>query len=152
VYLKLSKNSEKVYPVRNKQHQFLRDKLSQLNKKNSISNGVFWTKHSKMKMRQYRFSEKRVLRILRKPDRKEEGIAEGTIAAMQITGTKKHPTEAWTMYLILKKPPKQNKFATGQAKGIKIISAWRYPGRTPEGERPIIPEDTLEELENILKK
>ena len=101
---------------------------------------TFWTKHSKMKMRQYRFSEKRVLRILRRPDRQEEGIAPGTIAAMQITGTKKHPTEAWAMYLILKKP-----------KGIKIISAWRYPGRTPVGERPIIPEDTLEELEKILK-
>jgi len=42
---------------------------------------------------------------------------------MQITGTKKNPTEAWVMYVILKKP-----------KGKKIISAWRYPGRTPEGE------------------
>ena len=101
---------------------------------------IFWTKHSKKKLRQYQFSEKRVLRILRKPDRREEGIAPGTIAAMQVTGTKKHPTEAWMMYLILKKP-----------KGIKIISAWRYPGRTPDGERPVIPEDTLEELENILK-
>ena len=102
---------------------------------------IYWTKHSQMKMRQYRFSEKRVLRILRKPDRVEEGIAEGTIAAMQITGTKKHPTEAWVMYVILKKP-----------RGIKIISAWRYPGRTPLGERPIIPQDTLEELDKILKE
>jgi len=100
----------------------------------------FWTKHSLAKLRQYRFSEKRVLRILRKPDRKEEGIAPGTIAVMQITGTKLHPTEAWTMYLRLKKP-----------KGIKIISAWRYPGRTPKGQRPIIPEDTLDELEKMLK-
>jgi hypothetical protein len=98
----------------------------------------FWTKHSQKKMRQYRFSEKRVLKIFRKPDRKEEGIAEGTIAAMQITGTKKHPTEAWMMYVVLRKP-----------KGIKVISAWRYPGRTPKGERPIIPEDTLAELEKI---
>jgi hypothetical protein len=101
---------------------------------------IFWTKHSKMKMRQYRFSEKRVLKILRKPDRKEVGIAPGTIAAMQITGTRKHPTEAWMMYQILKRP-----------KGIKIISTWRYPGRTPVGERPIIPEDTLEELYKLLK-
>lgn len=107
---------------------------------------VFWTKHSKNKMRQYRFSEKRVLRILRKPDRIEEGIAPGTIAAMQITGTKKHPTEAWAMYQIVKSKIKNQK-----SKIIKIISAWRYPGRTPIGERPIIPEDTLEELENILK-
>ena len=101
---------------------------------------VFWTTHSKMKMRQYRFSEKRVLKIFRKPDRKEHGIAPGTIAVMQKTGTKKHPTEAWLMYVVLKKP-----------QGIKVISTWRYPGITPVGERPIIPEDTLEEIEKITK-
>jgi len=97
--------------------------------------GIFWTRHAKEKMRQYQLSEKRVLRILRKPDRKEEGIAPGTIAQMQITGTKKYPTEAWMMYQILKRP-----------KGIKIISAWRYPGRTPAGQRPIIPENILQDL------
>jgi len=102
---------------------------------------IVWTQHSKMKLKQYRFSEKRVLRIFRKPDRTEEGIAEGTIAVMQITGTKKHPTEAWTMYVVFKKPG-----------GITIVSAWRYPGRTPAGERPIIPEDTLEELNDLLKE
>jgi len=102
--------------------------------------GVYWTKHSKGKMQQYQLSEKRVLRILRKPDREEEGIAPGTIAAMQITGTKKHPTEVWTMYQIRK------------SKIVKIISAWRYPGRTPVGQRPTIPEDTLEELDNLLKE
>ena len=96
---------------------------------------IFWTKHSKRKMRQYRLSEKRVLRILRKSDRREEGIMPGAIAHMQITGTKKNPTEAWLMYLILKKP-----------KGVKIISAWRYPGRTPKGQRPLIPEDILQDL------
>ena len=104
------------------------------------SEKIFWTKHSKEKMRQYQFSEKRVLKILRKPDRKEVGIAPGTIANMQITGTKSHSTEAWMMYQIIKKP-----------KQIKIISAWRYPGRTPKGKRPIIPEDILEELDNIFK-
>ncbi len=102
---------------------------------------VIWTKHSQTKMRQYRFSGKRVLRIFRKPERIEEGIAPETIAAMQITGTKKHPTEAWVMYLVLKKP-----------KAIKIISAWRYPGRTPVGERPVIPEDTLEELDRLIRE
>jgi hypothetical protein len=101
---------------------------------------IAWTQHSKSKLRQYRFSEKRVLRIFRRPDRVEEGIAEGTVAAMQITGTKKHPTEAWIMYVILKRP-----------KGIKVISAWRYPGRTPAGERPVIPQDTLDELDRLLE-
>ena len=100
---------------------------------------IFWTQHSKNKLRQYRFSEKRVLGIFRKPNRIEEGIAPNTIAAMQITGTKKHPSEAWTMYVVLKRP-----------KGIKIISAWRYPGRTPINERPIIPEDILKELNLII--
>jgi len=101
---------------------------------------VIWTTHSRLKMRQYRFSEKRVLRILRHPASIEEGIAEGTFAAMEITGTKKHPTEAWMMYVVFKKP-----------KAIKIISAWRYPGRTPAGERPLIPQDTLEELYRLMK-
>jgi hypothetical protein len=115
--------------------------------KSAEDNGkIFWTRHSKEKMRQYRFSEKRVLRILRKPDRKEVGIAPGTIASMQVTGTKKHPTEAWMMYQIVKSNIKN------QRAKIRIISAWRYPGRTPKGKRPIIPEDTLEELDNILKE
>ena len=99
---------------------------------------INWTAHSKIKMRQYRFSEKRVLRILRKPNRKEEGIAENTIANMQITGTKKNPTEAWIMYIVLEKE-------------IRIISVWRYPGRTALDVRPILPMDTIKELENILK-
>jgi hypothetical protein len=105
------------------------------------SEKFFWTTHSKSKMRQYRFSEKRVLSIIRRPDRKEEGIAEGTIASMQLTGTKKHPTEAWAMYVLLRIP-----------KGIKIISAWRYPGRTPEGSRPEIPQDVMEELYKVIDK
>lgn len=94
-----------------------------------------WTTHSKTKMRQYRLSENRVLRVFRKPDRREEGIAPETLAVMQISGTKKHPTEIWVMFVVLKKP-----------KGVKIISVWRYPGRTPEGQRPKIPEDILREL------
>lgn len=102
---------------------------------------VFWTSHSKAKMRHYRFSEKRVLNILHRPARREEGIAPETLAAMQITGTKKHPTEAWVMYLVLKKP-----------QGVKIISAWRYPGRTPEGARPVIPQDAMEELYSLMEK
>ena len=95
----------------------------------------FWTKHSQKKMDYYRLSNNRVTRIFRKPERVEEGIAPDTIASMQVTGTKKHPTEVWLMYQVLKKP-----------KGIKVISTWRYPGRTPKGVRPDIPEDTLEEL------
>ena len=101
------------------------------------SERIFWTSHSKIKMRQYRLSEKRVLKVLRRAERKEEGIAPGTIAAMQTAGTKKHPTEVWMMYQL-------------RGQKLRIISAWRYPGRTPIGQRPIIPEDTLEELEKLI--
>jgi len=97
---------------------------------------IHWTNHSKMKMRHYRFSGNRVLRIFRKPDRVEEGIAPYTLAAMQKTGTKKHPTEAWLMF--------QKK-----GKKIRIISAWRYPGVTPIGQRPQIPQDTLNEISKL---
>lgn len=103
---------------------------------------IIWTSHSKIKMRQYRFSPQRVLRILRKPDRLEEGIVPKTVAVMQITGTKKHPTEAWMMYQINEKRKTKNE----KLKQIKIISTWRYPARTPAGSRPIIPKDILDEL------
>ena len=101
----------------------------------------FWTKHSKKKMDYYRLSGSRVLRIFRNPERVEEGIAPGTIASMQVAGTKKNPTEIWLMYQVLKRP-----------KGIKVISTWRYPGRTPKGVRPDIPKDVLEELEGLISK
>jgi hypothetical protein len=109
-----------------------------------------WTTHSKFKMKQYRFSEKRVLRILRKPDRIEEGIAPKTIANMQVSGTKKYPTEAWMMYQVINSKL-QISNSKQKKKIIKIISAWRYPGRTPKNKKPIIPKDTLEELNDLAK-
>lgn len=94
----------------------------------------YWTKHAKRKMKYYRLSESRVKRVLNNPKRKEIGIAPGTIAMMQPAGSKKHPTEIWLMYQI-----KQNK--------IKIITAWRYPGRSPIRGPVPIPEEILQELE-----
>ena len=108
---------------------------------------IVWTNHVKDKMRYYRLSENRVLGILRKPGRKEEGIAQGTIAAMQPAGTKKNPKEIWMMYQIVKSKIKNQKF-----KKTKIISAWRYPGVTPVGERPIIPEDIISKLDILIKE
>ena len=107
---------------------------------------IHWTNHVKDKMKQYQLSEKRVLRILRKPERKEEGIAPRTVAAMQSSGTKKHPTEVWMMYQTVKVKSKDQKF-----KKARIISAWRYPGRTPIGKKPTIPDDILSELDQIIK-
>ncbi len=61
---------------------------------------VHWTKHAKEKMQQYWLSEKRVLKVVKNPERKEEGIAPGTIAVMQSYGTKKKK-EIWVMYQIV---------------------------------------------------
>ena len=70
---------------------------------------VSWTKHCKEKMRYYQLSENRLKRVLRNPKRIEEGIAPGTIAIMQPAGTKKHPTEIWLMYQIIKSKVKSQK-------------------------------------------
>ena len=105
---------------------------------------LFWTKHAKEKMRYYQLSENRLKRVLRNPKRIEKGIAPNTIAIMQPAGTKKHPTEIWLMYQI-----KSSKVKTKNLKLIKIISAWRYPGISPIGEPPPIPEDILAELKNV---
>jgi len=97
---------------------------------------IIWTKHSLEKMRFYNLSENRLKRVLRNSDRKEEGIAPETLAIMQRTGTKKHPTEIWLMYQNI-------------GKKIKIISAWRYPGISPKDKEIPIPQDILEELNKI---
>lgn len=92
-----------------------------------------WTNHSKRKMKYYRLSENRVKRVLNNPRRKEMGVASGTIAVMQPTSSK-HSSEIWAMYQNLKKGK------------IRIITAWRYPGKSPiRGPLPI-PEEILEEL------
>ena len=108
---------------------------------------IHWTKHIKEKMKEYQISERRLLRILRNPERKEEGIAPDTIAVMQTAG-RKRPYEIWLMYQIRKSKAKNKKL-----KGEKIImiSAWKYPGKSPV-RKPPIPEDVLENLEEILRE
>lgn len=103
---------------------------------------LLWTKHVKKKMQQYQLSERRLRRVLRLPSRVEKGIAPDTIAIMQPTGTKKHPTEIWLMYQTISE----------KLRKIRIISAWRYPGISPTGKPPPIPEDILSELGNLIKK
>lgn len=105
-------------------------------KKPQNTDKIIWTKHSMEKMRFYNLSENRIKRVLRNPSRKEEGIAPETLAVMQRTGTKKHPTEIWLMF-------------QDSGKKIKIISAWRYPGISPVGKAIPIPQDILEELEKM---
>ena len=44
---------------------------------------LFWTEHSKIKMKQYGLSKQKLLGILYRPERKEQGIAPGTTAVMK---------------------------------------------------------------------
>ena len=96
--------------------------------------GIFWTNHAKDKMRFYKLSEQRILRILNSPSRVEEGIAPNTIAMMQSAGSAKHPHEIWTMI-------QETKVRR------KIISAWKYPGKTKLGDP--LPEEILRELKLV---
>jgi len=105
---------------------------------------ISWTNHSTQKMRYYGLSEARLKRVLNNPKRKELGVAPGTMAVMQPTGSKKHPTEIWLMYQIIN--PKSKIL---NSKKLKIITAWRYPARSPiRGPIPI-PLEILEELGEI---
>ena len=116
---------------------------------------LHWTEHSKIKMKQYGLSKQKLLGIIYKPERKEQGIVPGTTAVMktnkvffkakQISLTKawqkpkKAPGEIWLMYKDVKKRDEGNI--------RKIISAWRYPGISKPGEEIPIPEDIRLELE-----
>ena len=107
----------------------------------AVNNRKFhWTNDIENKMKYYSLSKQRIRRVLKSPDRKEFGIAPDTIAIMQTTGTKKRPTEIWLMYQDV-----QSK----KEKLINMISAWRYPGTSPKGKFPEIPEDALLELEKL---
>ncbi len=121
---------------------------------------ILWTKHSEEKMRFYNLSKMCLRKLLRKPDRVETGVALRTVAIMQKTGTKKYPREIWLMYQKDKKNKLQesefrNKIKNNltqdvlpQREKITIISAWRYPGVSPEGHPPI-PEDIAREISNL---
>jgi hypothetical protein len=93
-----------------------------------------WTAHAYHKMRFYGIGEGRVKRIIRFPKRLEEGVVPNTIAVMQPAGTKRYQ-EIWVMYKVQK--PK-----------LKIITAWRYPGKSPE--RDPIPKEVIEEVRKLL--
>jgi hypothetical protein len=108
---------------------------------------IHWTRHIKEKMREYQLSERRLLKIFKNPERKEEGIAPDTIAVMQ-TGGRKRPYEIWLMYQIKKSKTKNQ---NAKREKIIMISAWKYPGKSPVKNLPI-PEEVLENLEEILKE
>lgn len=82
-------------------------------------------------MRFYGLSESRVKKAIKLPVRIESGVAPDTIALMQPAGTEKRPHEIWVMI-------------KNSASERKVISVWRYPGRTKPGEP--LPDDIIAEL------
>lgn len=110
------------------------------------SEKYIFTAHSLYKIKHYGLSEQRVKRIIRYPARTEEAIIPGMIAAMSPCGRSlvggqpaggKNYSEIWTIYKPIKKQEK-----------IKIITAWRYPGKSPI-HNPI-PQDILNEVRSII--
>ena len=115
---------------------------------------LYWTEHSKIKMKQYGLSKQKLLGILYRPERKERGIVPGTTAVMKtnkvylknktvgLFGDKfknppSHKASAWR-----RKAPGEIWLMYKDVKDFrKIISAWRYPGVSKPGEEVPIPED-----------
>ena len=119
-----------------------------------------WTNHAARKIIFYGLSEQKIKRIINHPDRTEEGVALNTIACMQIAGSKKHYQEIWAMYQTKSSPLKtglsgrqampigRHSLPAGRQAKLKIISAWRYPGKSP-AKNPIPPE-ILAEIKGFL--
>lgn len=143
-----------------------------------------WTNHVKDKMIYYRISEGLIKRIVRFPQRIEEGIAPNTIAVMQARESvsrtagrlRKKREEIWVMYQkisqisklksqnyrereglisqnsnLKKQNFKNNKIDLLDRPKLRIISAWRYPGKSPTGKAIPIPEDIRAEILNSLR-
>ncbi len=100
------------------------------------SEKYFWTKHSLYKIRHYGLSQQRIKRVIRHPARTEEAVIPKMIAAMQSADGKNY-SEIWTIYQLIKKP-----------KTIKIITAWRYPGKSPINNP--VPKEILDEIKSIV--
>lgn len=135
-----------------------------------------WTQHAQMKLRHYRLTESRIKRVIRYPSRIEESIVEGAVACMQPSEGKQY-SEIWVMYVLINAKYKERKinphtfpqrqylagkninqifFAKNskvyqegvRVKQMKIITAWRYPGKSPE--RDPVPSEILREIRALI--
>lgn len=118
------------------------------------------THHAEYKMKQYGLSLQKIKGVIRSPRRIEKGIAgNSTIAVMQPVSPKKEEGKAqetwkqeiWVMYqkkLKIKNSKLKINAISLERDEVKIISAWRYPGVSPE--RNPIPSEILLELEDEL--
>lgn len=141
--------------------RFQEKKTENKNGSKKSSGPVSLTRHAEYKMKQYGLSMQKVRGVIRRPYRTETGVALKTVAVMQPVSPKKEvgkeketwKQEIWVMYQKEgggEKKKEQRPFSIEAGK-IKIISAWRYPGISPE--RGPIPEDIWQELveQNILE-
>jgi len=94
-------------------------------------------------MQHYRLSESLIKRVIRYPTRIEEGIIENAIACMKPANSKKY-SEIWAMYVITNPKNEVKK----QQSQIKVITAWRYPGKSPQ--RDPVPIEIINEARKIL--
>ena len=104
------------------------------------SDKYFWTEHAKFKMKFYGLSPQRVLRVIRAPERIEEGIVEKTIAVMQPASVRHRRTSAgkpasptwsseiWAMY--------QTRKARNSKSEINQSSAFPFPDKSGNSSRP----------------
>jgi len=90
-------------------------------------------------MQYYGLSAQRILRVINRPARIEEGIAEKTTAVMQPASVNRKKqtwsSEIWVMYQLDKAQK-------------KIISAWRYPGVSPK--KNYVPQEIMDEVKNLI--
>lgn len=121
---------------------------------------IVWTQHSLIKMKQYGLSKTKIIHIIHKPERVEDGIVPGTGAMMKTNKVFNNSTFKKSLRLDLKVRinPALLKLRRTKAPGEvwlmykdskeqrKIISCWRYPGITKPGEQIPIPEDIKIEL------
>jgi len=122
----------------------------------------FWTNHATYKMKYYGLSQSRIRRVIKTPLRIEEGIAPNTIAVMQPSsyktkdGEKTWNQEIWVMYALknqkakIKNQSDKENFKNKKdgKENIRIISAWRYPGKTKS--RGELPREILSEIAQAL--
>lgn len=124
-------------------------------KRRASAGGVLFTQHAEYKMREYRLSRQKVSSVMRRPEREEVGIVPDTIAAMQTIGSSKRSHEVWVMYQKRKKAG-DKQYVTMENRTLshvahistRVISAWRYPGKSPE--RDPIPEHILRGIEDAI--
>lgn len=123
---------------------------------------IVWTQHSLIKLKQYGLSKTKIINIVHKPDRVEDGIVSGTVAMMRTNRTLLKTQRAsqdkklnlkfgkWNKRPEFKKAPGEIWLMYKDAKDCrKMISCWRYPGITKPGELVPIPEDIKNYIKNL---